>query len=189
MARRGVWGFGGTSGQIVVELALALPALIWAYLGMVVYWDAFLARDLVQKAAYTAADALSRANGAVDPAYLDGLGQTVDFLILRQNGQHGAAARLRISQIRNRDQGETGLGVDWSYSPRAALPSLTDADLAAVSARIPALSLGTTALLVEVEQSYTPAPNAAGVKPLVLREFLVTRPRFQPQICLGQVCG
>ena len=47
-------------GSVIAEMVITLPMLIWAYMAMYVYWDAFRMINSVQKASYTISDMVSR---------------------------------------------------------------------------------------------------------------------------------
>ena len=68
------------------------------------------------------------------------------------------------------------------------LQTLTDC-ATPVRCRVPAMSDGDYVIIVEAEIDYKPA-FSIGLGNQVLRQFVVTRPRFVPRICLsGATCG
>ena len=62
------------------------------------------------------------------------------------------------------------------------MTALTTADLAGLVARLPTMSDGDSAILLETRVPYTP-PLSFGLEPTTIEQFIVTRPRFLPKIC------
>ena len=62
----------------------------------------------------------------------------------------------------------------------------TTATVAAMTYKIPEMSDGDYVVIVEAEVDYVPAFNV-GVGDMTIRQFIVTRPRFVPRICLTTV--
>ncbi len=163
-------------GNIVVEAVLVLPAMLWAYAGMFVYWDAYQSINTVQKAAYTVSDLISRQQGAVDDDFINGMRGTMDYLIATPD-----AAKLRVTSFRwsapnNRFE------VIWSRSPGGSKTELTTGSIAAMTSRLPIMSDGDSAVLVEADVNYTP-PMRFGLEPETISQFVVSRPRYLPKIC------
>jgi len=110
-------------GTMSVELVLVLPLLFWAYIAMIVFYDAYRARMEAQAAALHVADLVSRQSQTVTTDYLEGMNDVYDFLTTRNRD-----TRLRISSlmwVEDRDDPQ----VAWSYGTRG-LPSLLDLSLA-----------------------------------------------------------
>ena len=58
------------SGILLAETLILLPLLIWAFLALFVYWDAFRTINVSQKAAYSIADLMSR-QGEIKQPFID----------------------------------------------------------------------------------------------------------------------
>ena len=71
-------------GAILVETVLALPMLIWAYMGLFVFWDAFQTANALQKASYMAADFVTRGDSTTT-TQLTGLRTAMDYMINADN--------------------------------------------------------------------------------------------------------
>lgn len=169
-------------GALVAEAVLVLPFMLWSYLALFVYWDAYRAMNTVQKAAYTVADMISREMVAVNDNYIYGMDAMLEYMIDQDQD-----AKTRVSSITWSDTNKR-FEVLWSRSPGNALTPLTTTTLQAFKSQIPMMALGDTVVLVEVEVNYHPAFNV-GVGNQVLKQFIVTRPRFVPKVCLtGVVC-
>lgn len=106
-------------GSLSVELVFVLPLLLWAYIAIVVFNDAYRARMEGQSAALNVADMISRNTDELTVDYLEGMNDVFDFLTTRNR-----ETRLRISSIMW-DVDSEYPNVVWSYGTRD-LPSLLD---------------------------------------------------------------
>ncbi|MDN5788765.1 TadE/TadG family type IV pilus assembly protein [Pseudorhodobacter sp.] len=169
-------------GTAVVEAVIFLPLMGWAYIGAFAYWDVYRSINTVQKASYTVADMLSRQQGPVNDDFIDGMRTTIDYILGGRTTAKIRVTSYRWSEANNRYE------VIFSRSPDEAMPELTDANLANLTDRLPIMKDGDSAVLLETEVGYTPLSSFM-LKPAKIREFIVTRPRFVPKICLqGEDC-
>lgn len=158
--------------SVIAEAVLVLPLLLWAYIGLFVYWDCFRSLNTVQKATYTIADMITRERTGITSTYVDGLKEVVDYLI-----DSDQTARLRVSSI-YWSTTNSRYEVHWSRSTEAGvLPALTTTTLQAYAAEIPTLAAGEYLVIVEVQVPYVPAFNV-GITNQTFNFFIVTRPRF-----------
>lgn len=170
------------TGTLMAEAVLVLPFMLWSYLALFVYWDSYRAINTVQKAAYTISDMISREMVSVSDTYITGMDAMMEYLIDQDQEAKTRVSEITWSQLNDRYE------VFWSRSPHNAMPALTTADLPALAYQLPVLADGDHVVLVEVEVNYTPSFNV-GLNPQVLKQFIVTRPRFVPKICLtGVAC-
>jgi len=162
-------------GSMSLETVIVFPMLLWAFGATFLFWDAFHAQAETQSAAYTIADLLSREENTVDATYLTGLQKMQNYLI-----QGKMATRLRVTTI---DWNETKkqYEVIWSRTPDTNWRELNDTTLNEQAARIPKMSSGDIAILVETQARYIPWLNV-GVGTTVMENFVVTRPRNGPQL-------
>lgn len=171
------------SGAVMVEAVIVLPLMIWAYLALFVYWDAYRSVNTSQKAAYTISDMLSREMITLPTNYITGMRDLMAYLVDDDQTVKIRVTSVTWSEINNRFE------VDWSRSPDNAFPQLTTATIQELAPRIPALADGDRVMLVETEVSYHPAFDV-GLSDEVLKQFVVTRPRFIPKICMtGVTCS
>jgi Flp pilus assembly protein TadG len=169
-------------GSVVLEAVLVMPFMLWAYVGLFVYWDAFRSINTVQKAAYTVSDMISREMLTITPAYLTGMDTLIERLIDQSQN-----ANLRVTSVYF-DEADQRNEVHWSMSPGGAMPPLTTAALQLLADQIPTMSDGDFVVIVEVVVGFTPSFNV-GVSDMDIRQFIVTRPRFVPRICMqGYSC-
>ena len=170
-------------GNLFVEAVIVLPFMLWAYVGLFVYWDAFRSVNSVQKAAYTVSDMISREMAPITPAYLTGMDAIIERLVDQDQDVAMRVTSVYFDQLDNRNE------VHWSVSPGAAMPVLTTALLQAFRNQIPDMSDGDYVVIVEVSVGYTPSFNV-GFSDLEMTQFIVTRPRFVPRVCMqGFACS
>jgi len=175
--------------SVLAELVLIMPPLMAFFVGMLVYFDAYVAKDVNLKAAYTVADMLSRESDPVDSTYLEGLDDVFDYL----TAGSGTNGMIRVTLVRcTKDCLDPAkprvLATDWSYATDTR-EALTDADLVDFDSVIPTMPLGERVILMETFTDYTPAFNV-GIPQTDFDNIVVTRPRFAPQICFqGETCG
>ncbi len=165
-------------GSFIVEAVLVLPLLLWAYLGLFTYWDAYRAMTLSQKAGYTVSDMISREQTPVNAAYFAGMKQTLDYMLFRE-----FPSRMRVSSVVYELDTDL-MSIEWSHStaPSAVAP-LTNETLQGLASHIPEMSDGDTVILLETWVDFEPALNI-GLANTTFQEFIVTRPRFAPRIVM-----
>jgi hypothetical protein len=166
-------------GSISVEAMLMLPFYIWCFLGTWVFFDAYRAQFVNNKAGYTIADILSRETGYITPQYLDSLHDLQAFLVDRRD-----PIRLRVSVIAYDETGDA-YSVRWSQN-RGGGGVLETGDLPAMRTMIPEMADGAIAIVVQTSMVYEPA-YASGIDILNFDDFVVTRPRFSGQMCYNSV--
>lgn len=170
-------------GNLMAEAVLVLPFMLWAYIGLFIYWDAFRSINTVQKAAYTVSDMISREMITITPAYLQGMDAIVERLVDQDQD-----VAMRVTSIYF-DESDDRNEVHWSLSPNNALRPLTTSMLQEFQDQIPEMSDGDYVVVVEVVVNYAPAFDV-GVSDMQIKQFIVTRPRFVPRICVtGQPCS
>lgn len=163
-----------TDGSYSIETVLMLPMLVWAMLAMFSYFDGLKLANINIKAAHTISDVLSRETDPVDRAYIDGTARLLDFLISRNYDKS-----LRISVFRY-DGEDDEFELVWSDA-RGSIDGFTDADVARISDRLPITADGDTIITVETWLDYRSA-FVMGLTDTTLYNFLVTSPRFAPQL-------
>lgn len=163
-------------GTIVVDAVMVMPMFIWAYAALFAYWDAYRSINTVQKAAFTISDLVSRSQAPVNNDYIDGMGETMNYMLDADQAGDIRVTSYRWSEANDRFE------IIFSRGSEGAMPALTTADLSALSGRLPEMSDGESAVLLETRVPYTP-PMAFGLQPTVIEQFVVTRPRFLPKLC------
>lgn len=169
-------------GTISVEAAVMMPFLLGLFAVSFVWFDAFRAKNNVLKATYTVADMISRETVPLPEAYFNGLSTVFNFMTAT-----GEETRLRITAIKCIDDcaDETlrELEMCWSwatgnYTPHdtSTVPLIYDA--------VPLMVLGDTVVVTEGISEYSPLFDR-WMGDITLRNTIVTRPRFAPQIAYG----
>jgi hypothetical protein len=170
------------SGTLMAEAVLVLPFMLWSYLALFVYWDVYRSINTVQKASYTIADMISREMREVNPNYVNGMDLIVEYMIDQDQEAKTRVTSLTFSGLNNRYE------VIWSRSPGGRMPELTTASIASLASRLPKMADADPLVLVEVEVNYETAFNV-GIGDQTLKQFIATRPRFLPRLCMtGVVC-
>lgn len=170
---------------VIAETVIVLPLLLWAYIGLFVYWDCFRSLNTVQKATYTVSDMISRdmSQNGITSAYVTGLHDVVQYLI-----DHDQTSTMRVSSIYWSTVNDR-FEIHWSRTTNTTgMPALTTTSLQNYTAQIPTMSPGDTAIIVEVRVPYVPVFNV-GMTNQTFSEFVVTRPRFEMCIIMdGILC-
>ncbi|PLL11127.1 hypothetical protein C0V75_17735 [Tabrizicola sp. TH137] len=172
-----------SAGSVTVEAAFVLPMLAMGLFGFFAFWDVYRTQNMVQKGTYAVADMLSREMIPATPAFIDGLEDTLEFLIQ-------AEARIRVTSVRRVSDGPAGAqGIDvlWSYSPGNVMEPITEATLSLVEPDIPMMAIGSNMVIFEAVVPYAPVTDLLEVDSL--EEIVAMRPRFLPTLCLqGTIC-
>lgn len=187
------------SGLIMTEFLILLPLLLWAFMALFVYWDAFRTINESQKAAYAVADLITRQT-AVNRTFLGGMDDVVAYLIDVPVNR----VRVRVTSIQW-DASANRYRRLFSESPGSKMSALTETQINAANfrARIPTMQDAGTAIVVETFIDYVPPlavpadkVNAAssgdpyrllrlGIPESVFGNFIVTAPR-DSKICLTE---
>ncbi len=176
-------------GLLVAEFVLAVPIFIFCTITMYSYWDAFRSLNTTQKASYTVSDMIARTMQPVSVGYLTGLRDTMQYMVGDNLPVKMRVSSVTWSAVRERYE------IKWSRSPKNAMPVLTTATLQQLTDKIPILSDGDTVIVLETISQFRPVFARSDffwlyLEPQDFRQFIVTRPRFVPQVCLtGVVCS
>lgn len=162
-------------GGILAETIIVLPMLIWAYLAMFVYWDVYRAVNIVQKSSYSLSDFLSRQRVPVNADFINGLRDSMNFMLPPDQSATIRVTSVQWSQAQNR------FNVLWSHSPGSVKPALSTNNLAPIRDHLPVMSNGDTVVVLETFVPYEPMFKV-GIPSRTLGEVVVTRPRFVPRV-------
>ncbi len=163
-----------TRGVVSLEFAIMMPALFLALAGSYVFFDGYRQSTTNLKAAYTVSDLLSRETNVIDDQYVNTMVELLKFLTRPDDD-----ISLRITQV-HWDEDDLKYYVDWS-TVRGFTAALDDNDIAQMVDRLPILIDGDRVLVVETRTYYEPDFNV-GMDAKELYNFVVTRPRFAPQV-------
>jgi Flp pilus assembly protein TadG len=179
-------------GNVLAETVVILPIVIWSYLAFFVYWDAYKTTNVAQKAAYTVADLISREQTTLPTTYIPGMLSLLRYLVEDQTSTKirvtsllfTEGATVRVAE----DDADDRTIVQWSISPNNAMVPYTTATLLPVLNKIPAMFDGDSVILVETSMDFKPMFDV-GMASRQVTNFVVTRPRFLPKICItGITC-
>lgn len=179
-ARLRLW-LRDTQGALAVETIIVFPILLGAFLALVVFFDVFRTQKVNVSATYTLSDLISRQVAPVTPTYLEGLHDIYDHI---SRANH--ATSLRVSSVYWNVIAEE-YQVVWSYATRGGTP-LGNAQLNESVDRLPVIPRADTVILMEAQMHYIP-PFAQGLTARTFSHFVVTRPRFAPQIVFQPASG
>ncbi len=170
-------------GSVVVEAVMVLPVLAWWFAASLVYFDAFKARNVNLKAAYTISDMVSRELNSdaagIDQNYINGLASAFEYF----TSGHGTNASIRVTMVwceSDCDQENRVLNLDWSSGTNGKV-ELTQAELANYDDVIPIMPQNDRVVLVETFIDYDPAFNV-GLTSKNFDNLIVTRLRFAPRL-------
>ncbi|WP_156800941.1 TadE/TadG family type IV pilus assembly protein [Oceaniovalibus guishaninsula] len=165
------------SGTLSLEAVIVFPLLIWATLGMYVFFDAFRSSSDSERAAYAISDMLSREKSYVTPEYLTALHNVQKVL---SNARFDT--RIRTSVI-GWNKAAADYQLRWSKTS-GSLGALQQSDLQAATlrARLPLIADGDQMILLETFTDYSPPVNF-GLDPMTLENFVVVRPRQTARLC------
>lgn len=163
-----------SEGSYSVETILLLPMLAWAILAMYSYFDGLRLANVNVKAAHTISDILSRETEPVNDSFIDGTERLFAFLVNRSYEKS-----LRVSVFRF-DGPDDEFDLVWSEA-RGTVAAYTDGTADAAAGRLPITANGDTVIVVETWMNYRSA-FVMGLSDTVLYNFLVTSPRFAPQL-------
>lgn len=166
-------------GVLLAETVIILPLLIWAFIGLYVYWDAYRSITTVQKAAYTISDMITREMNSISDNYITGLDSVMEYLV--DEDQDVTTRVTSVAWSENNQRFE----VHWSRAVGSAFVPLTTTSLQPLAHNIPAMAEGDFAMVVEVWVPFTPVFNVNGLTTDHFSEFIVTRPRFLRCIVLN----
>jgi Flp pilus assembly protein TadG len=165
-------------GLVMTEFLIMIPLLLWTFLALFVYWDAFRTINQAQKATYSIADMISRQSD-LDTTFINGTQTVTEYLM-----NNSSSVKIRITSVKY-VAATNKMRRIFSKSPGNKLVPLTDADLnmPAMRARIPLMANQDSIVIVETEIGHNPA-FSVGIPNHFFDNFVVTRPRYNLQVCL-----
>lgn len=176
--------------SVTVEAVIILPILLWAFLATYSWFDAYRAKSLSLKANYAVSDLMSRETRVLDMDYLNGAEQVYEYLT-----RSGTDAWIRVTVVhcvKRCDKANRKLERDWSKATDN-MPTYTNQDVMDhLEATVPVIPSGERVIVVETSMVYQPpfSQNLTGIGRMTLRDVVMTRPRFAPQLCFaGENCG
>jgi hypothetical protein len=166
-------------GVVSVEAALVAPFLLGLFAVSFVWYDAFRTRNEVVKGTYTVADMISRQQTSLPEEAFDGLAFAFDYMV-----RADLPTELRITSIVCKDKCDDPVNREmemcWSWAQTGLAPH-DSTTVKALFDAIPLMTLGDTVIVTEGRVEYHPVFDR-WLGDIVLRNTIVTRPRFAPEI-------
>lgn len=163
-------------GLVMTEFLIMLPLLVWTFMALFIYWDAFRTINQAQKAAYSIADVISRQR-EINLTFVNGMQTVGEYLT-----NDATNVSVRITAVVY-DLDEDKHTVVYSRSPANKMPQLTDTSMIALKPRIPIMADMDSVVIVETEVAYDPAFDV-GITDHTFDNFIVTRPRYDRCVSL-----
>ena len=171
------------SGSLSVEAAVMAPFLLGLFAVTFMWFDAFRTKNTVLKATYSVADMISRETVPLNDAYLNGLNTVFRFMADTPD-----PTNLRITTAKCTDNCDDALLRDlemcWSWAS-GDIPVHTETTFHSLEDAIPLMVLGDTVVVTEGGVDYSPLFKR-WIGDMELRNTIVTRPRFAPQVAYGE---
>lgn len=164
-------------GLVMTEFLIMLPLLVWTFMALFIYWDAFRMINQAQKASYSISDLISRQSN-IDATFVNGTQTVMEYFV-----GNSPAIRVRITSAKYNET-TNRYTVLFSRSPGNRMPQLTNTNVnqTAFRARLPITANQHSVVIVETEVSYTPGFEV-GIPAHTFDNFIVTRPRYDRQVC------
>ena len=178
--------FRDETGSLSIEALLCFPLVSWCLAASLVFWDAYYAKSINMRAAYTIGDMISRETGEMDDAYMEGMNDVLNFIM---KGRYESRMRVTVITPDMTDAEFAAVtkiedmkySVEWSYASEGFNGQLTNASLVNFEGQLPYLAKGDVAIMVETNVGYTPFFDV-GLGNLLFADLTVTRPRISPQL-------
>ncbi|MDD9921848.1 MAG: hypothetical protein OXQ92_06160 [Boseongicola sp.] len=163
------------SGSFSIEAILALPFLLFGYIGMYTMFEGLRENNINLKASYTVGDLLSRETDLVDMTYLNGVNSVFAWLTRTQSD-----VSIRVTVVRYDAALDQHILV-WSRGVNGRTDLIQDTVDAFVTPHIPILADADTAIIVETWSQFDPIMDI-GMQSTELYNIVVTAPRFTEQL-------
>ena len=196
-----------TRGSMAVEAVLVLPVMALMFIFFNVYWDAYRAKNLAQKATYTIADIISRERSQVVPNYAKSYVRVFNYAAevpgtLNVTNYETSAAIIRVTSVtftdgaEDDDDGQVNMAWSMSSDPKR-MPEWTNATIDAIAGQIPAMLDGDNIIVVESRVRWQPKFTTAMAADLLgkssegwftardIETMATVRPRFVPRVCFN----
>lgn len=162
-------------GSFSIEAILMFPLLVWAFMGMYVFFEGLRESNINLKATYTVADLLSRETDLIDQDYLDGMNDVYEWL-----SRSTQPVAMRVTVVRYDEANDQHIQV-WSRGVNGK-PDLTQAEVdVSVTPHVPIMADADSAIVVETWATYVPIMDI-GLTTTDIYNIVVTAPRFSEQL-------
>lgn len=167
-------------GSFSVEAVLMFPMLVWAFMGMYVFFEGLRESNINLKATYTVSDLLSRETDLINENYLAEVNDVYQWL-----SRSAHPVQMRVSVVRYDASADRHVLV-WSRGIDGK-PNLTQALVDTdITPRVPIMADAATAIVVETWSLYDPIMDI-GLVDTEIYNVVVTTPRFSEQLMLAGI--
>lgn len=171
-----VYGFRKDErGSIAVEAVVILPMMFWTFLALFATFHSYRTYSVNQKAAYTIGDMVSRETNPIDPTYMDGALDLMEYLTSAAPSE----TAIRFTSVQYDEENDTYIH-DWSES-RGYMPAATPSEVAGWDDMLPVMPDNEFVMVVETFILYDP-PFETGMTQREVHNFVFTRPRYAPRV-------
>ncbi len=176
--RSAIKRFREEKGSFSVEAILMFPILVWAFMGMYVFFEGLRESNINLKATYTISDLLSRETNLIDQNYLNGMNDIYAWL-----SRSSQPVQMRVTVVRYDELTDSHVTI-WSRGVNGK-PDLVQADVDTfISPNVPIMANAATAIVVETWTTYDPIMDI-GLTDTEIHNLVVTAPRFTEQLLLA----
>jgi hypothetical protein len=163
-------------GVVTIEFILFLPILLFILVGGFAFFDAYREKALVQKAAFTVADLVSRETMSLNPDYIDSM-----YALMTHITRNSTPTGMRISVLQW-DEDDQEFAVQWSQVRGTSYPdALTDTDAVALEDDLPIVPDADNIILVQSAHEYSMWTYLTD-ETVLMTNFVFARPRFGPTV-------
>ncbi len=168
------------TGSFSVEGVLMFPLLIWAYIGLYVFFEGLRENNINLKAAYTIGDLLSRETDEIGPTHLAGMVDVYEWLTRTRND---VAIRLTVISYDEDSDSHNLIYSRTSGSVRGAVKQQLDQTGVndVVTPHVPIMANADTAIVIETWAYFEPVFEI-GLDNTEIYNIIVTAPRFSEQL-------
>jgi hypothetical protein len=160
------------TGSISVEAILMFPLLVWAYMGMYVFFEGLRESNINLKATYTVADLLSREEEEMNRPKLERMHAVYRWMSRSLED----FVQLRVSVVRFHEDGDW-YELMWS-EPVNGVEDLEQADVSEVlQPHVPIMADQSSAIVVETWTIYQPIMRIGLQNNVDIYNIVVTSPR------------
>lgn len=167
------------SGIISTEVIIMTPLLVWVFLSLFVWWDAFRVKNTAVKATVAIADMISRESAPISNGYIDGMSRIYRYATAARE-----ASWLRVTLLQYDEVSDSYRRI-WSRSTNSVeAPVHTHDSVAEMRHALPQIVDADTLMLVETWQIWTPS-FTVGLPEQLFYEVTTEKMRSQALLQIG----
>jgi hypothetical protein len=165
--------FKNIEGAVIAEFMVILPVLMFWFMGMIVFYDAFHKWMKFTAATYTVSDLLSRQT-IIEDSFIESLDGLFDSV---SDAKSKSDTWIRVSSLR---KSAGALEILWAVDTSDILqPTITNAD---IESYVPNRAIDEHLILIETFSVYNPVFDWVGLNLTNLNEAVASSPRFSSKL-------